>query len=98
MANKPRLGIFDRTEPEPAAPPDNSDLDEGRIISSGVGITEGELTAVDALAKEYNATRNSLLHIAVRLFIEGVRAGTIDPNTYLQEPDEPPKRRYRRKK
>src|SRR5690242_869922 len=36
-------------EPEPG---DNADLDEGRIISSGVGVSEGEMAAIDTLIEQ----------------------------------------------
>jgi hypothetical protein len=84
--------------PGQPAPVDNSDLDAGRIISSGVGITEGELKAMDTLAKQYRSTRNSLMHMAIRQFLERVRAGEFDPGDQLQEPAEPPKRRYVRRR
>lgn len=88
-----------RTDPEPEAiqaPASNADLDRGRIVSSGVGITEGELQALDSLAARYDTTRNSLMHMAIRDFIERVRSGELDPGARLEDPKEPPKRRYRR--
>lgn len=74
------------SEPAPAQEPaqekpwpsDNSDLDEGRIISNGVGIKEGELRALGVMAKKYGITRNALLRLAVRKLILAERAGTAD--------------------
>ena len=76
---------------QPGAAGDNADLDSGRIISSGVGITTGELAALDDLAKRYQTSRNALMHTAVRLFLEAVRAGKINLDDLLTVP-EPPKR------
>jgi hypothetical protein len=83
---KPTAG---QRQPEPA---DNADLDEGRIISAGVGITEGELAAVDSIADRVGVKRNALMRLAVRLFIEQVRAGEIRPDDYFLEPERPAKR------
>ena len=98
MAKRPQLedplkdNPYRKTTGQEPEPGDNADLDEGRIVSAGVGITEGELAAVDALAERYEVSRNALMRIAVRLFIEGVRAGTINPENYLQQPTRPKKR------
>lgn len=98
MAKQPLDDPFKQTTPARQAPADNTDLDTGRIVSSGVGITEGELQALDSLAERFNTTRNSLMHMAVRDFIERVRAGQFDPGARLEDPTEPPKRRYRRRR
>jgi len=79
------------TGPQPE-PGDNADLDEGRIVSAGVGITEGELAALDTLAERCEVSRNSLMRLATRLFIEAVRAGTINPEDHLTRPQRPRKR------
>lgn len=88
------LGIFKKTESTPAAgsPGDNADLDEGRIVSAGVGITEGELEALDQLAERLGVKRNALMRLAVRLFIEQARAGDIRLEDYFVEPERPAKR------
>lgn len=78
--------------PAQAEPGDNADLDEGRIVSAGVGITEGELEALDQLAGRQGVKRNALMRLAVRLFIEGVRAGEINLDDYFEEPERPAKR------
>jgi hypothetical protein len=71
---------------------DNADLDEGIIKSAGVGITEGELRAVDDLAAKHGASRNALMRLAVRLFIENVRAGRVNLEEYFVEPERPRRR------
>jgi hypothetical protein len=83
---KPTAG---QQQPEPA---DNADLDEGRIISAGVGITEGELAALDQLAERVEVSRNALMHLAVRLFLERVRSGELELDQYFIEPERPKKR------
>lgn len=96
MARKPKIvddDMFASTTPqEPADPNANADLDEGRILSSGVGLKQGELAAIDNLAEQYGTTRNALLHIAIRYFIVKVRSGEIDPGDFLETPKQPKKR------
>lgn len=75
-----------------AEPGKNADLDEGRIVSAGVGVTSGELAALDQLAAKHEVSRNALMRLAVRLFIEGVRAGQVNPDDYFIEPEKPRKR------
>jgi hypothetical protein len=84
-----RKPTVSKSQPEPG---DNADLDEGRIISAGVGITEGELAALDALAIKVEVSRNALMHLAVRLFLEQVRAGEVELEQYFEEPERPKKR------
>lgn len=94
MAQKPRQnlsGIFSRAEQEPEAGT-NADLDEGRIISAGVGIKEGELAAFQALADRHDITKNAIMRIALRYFLVQVRAGKINPEDYLIVPDRPKKK------
>ncbi len=64
-------------EPEPE-PQDNSDLDEGRIETNGVGLRKGELTALKAMQDKYGLARNALIRLAVRRLILAERAGTAD--------------------
>lgn len=101
MAKKPQVRPedYDVDVRKPTAPPagrqpagDNSDLDEGRIISAGVGITEGENRALEGLARENDTSKNSLMRLAIRLFLEAVRAGTIDLAEHFEEPERPKKR------
>lgn len=73
-------------------PGDNADLDNGRIVSAGVGITEGELAALDDLAARQDVKRNALMRLAVRMFIERVRSGEIRLDDYFVEPERPAKR------
>lgn len=98
MAPKPKQEDYNldpRKPTGPAAQPDsgdNADLDEGRIVSAGVGITEGELQALDDLTARVGVKRNALMRLAVRLFIEQVRAGALRLDDYFVEPERPAKR------
>ena len=75
------LGILSKTE---AAPGDFSDLDRGRIISQGVGLTEGELDALQALAALHGIKRNGLMRFAIRRFLQQVLAGEIDLAKFVE--------------
>ena len=59
-------------------PEDNSDLDLGRIMPSGVGLRTGEIAALDQIALRHDVARNGLIRFAVRKFILDYRAGEID--------------------
>ena len=85
--------IFARTEPD-ATPPavDTSDLDKGNIRAVGVGLTGGEMAAVQAIADAKGLARNAVLRYAVRLFIIQYRAGKIDLSQHIQEPPTPKKK------
>lgn len=70
-------------QPEPAQPArywpdDNSDLDEGRITANGVGLTVGELDALDHIGEVHDLARNAILRFAVRRLILDWRAGRLD--------------------
>lgn len=84
------MNIFDKTTPS-APPQDNSDLDRGNIKPTGVGLSEGEIAALDAMGAEYELARNALIRIATRLFIFAYRRGEIDLNDYVSEP--PPQKK-----
>lgn len=71
---------------------DNSDLELGRIIPNGVGLTSGEVTAVDEIASRYGLSRNAILRYAVRSFILSFRAGSIDLSPLIETPPIPKKR------
>lgn len=73
-------------------PGKNDDLNSGKIIPNGVGLTEGEVAAVDSIAAEHGLTRNALLRFAVRTFILNYRSGNIDLENYIFTPP-PPKRK-----
>jgi len=80
--------IFTRTDsPKPSGgfPQDNSDLDSGRVSPVGIGLTTGELDALDSLAVHFGVKRHALLKLAVRLLIVGIRSGTLDISEYLEE-------------
>lgn len=71
------------------SPGDNSDLDIRRPYHPpiGIGLTAGELAALDKMAADFDTNRHALLKLAVRLFILAVRAGTIDPGQYAIKPE-----------
>lgn len=97
MAKQPLENPFRKTEGKQPDLTDNSDLDEGRVVTSGVGITQGELRAVDELAKRHEVSRNSLMRLAIRLFIIDARSGAINLEEYFEEPEKPKKRlKFRR--
>jgi len=75
--------IFAKTDIEPSDI-DVSDLDRGRIQSTGVGLRQGEIDALDQIGAalgEYMNTkpvaRNALIRLAARGFIENFLAGKI---------------------
>ena len=74
------LSVFSKTEPAPAG----GDLDRGRIISQGVGLTEGELDALQALAAQLGVKRNGLMRFAIRRFLLQVLAGEIDLAQFVE--------------
>jgi len=87
--------IFKRTEPGPAGQVDISDLDRGVIRSTGVGLREGEIAAVDAIGEALGGiSRNALIRFAVRDFLIRYRTGQVDLSDYIKEP-EPPKPKLR---
>jgi hypothetical protein len=73
---------------------ENPDLDEGRIVSAGVGIKEGELRAIESIAAGLGKgiTKNAVMRFALRWFILQVRAGNVDLSGFVEEPPEPDKR------
>jgi hypothetical protein len=85
MADKQKpLEVFRKTTPGPTGQPDISDLDAGNIKSTGVGIREGELQALDLLGAELGeylgadpVARNAIMRIAIRRFLEDYRAGRL---------------------
>jgi hypothetical protein len=98
MAKKPDLSnIFAKTEGKGQA--DLSDLDEGNIRPTGVGLREGEISALDDIGRELGGlmdaepiARNALMRIATRRFIAAVRAGDItleELAEYFDRPEKP---------
>jgi hypothetical protein len=49
----------------------------GTIQSCGVGIRSGEKRAIELIAEAENQTKNSLMHFAIRRFIEDYIAGKV---------------------
>lgn len=85
--------IFKRTEPGESEQ-DNSDLDSGNIQSTGVGLREGEITALDQIASELEVSRNAVLRFAVRWFLLKYRSGDVDLSGYVEAPP-PPRKQLR---
>jgi hypothetical protein len=72
---------------------DNSDLDRGNIRPLGVGIREGEIKALKAIAASLGGLSvNALCHWAIRDFIKRYRAGEIDLADKVETPPIPKKR------
>ena len=83
--------VFKKTEQEPGAEVDVSDLDRGNIQSTGVGLRKGEIEALDGIGASLGGvSRNALIRWSVRRFLIQYRSGEIDLSAYLKEP-EPPK-------
>lgn len=89
MAEKRKLAVF---TPTTGGEVDNSDLDQGRILQSGVGLKEGEMQALDAIGKELGGiARNALMRYAVRRLIIDYRAGRLNLEAFVTTPPEPKK-------
>jgi len=100
MAKKPDLsGMFKATEQRTGdVKVDLSDLNKGVIKATGVGLREGELAALKAIAEQLGGdepiARNALIRWAVRHFITEFRRGAIDLKVWIEEPP-PPKKTLR---
>lgn len=82
---------------KPTWPEDNSDLDSGKVRASGVGLKDGEIAALDKMAKWFDTSRNGLIRLAVRQFLLDYRAGRLDMNKPGLIEDKPPKREPKRR-
>lgn len=71
---------------------ENGDLDEGNIRPVGVGLTAGEVRALDEIAQELGVARNAVLRYAVRDFIKRCRAGEVDLSDKVKAPPAPKKK------
>ena len=95
----PRVEHVEVTFPEahPSWPEDNSDLDRGSVRPSGVGLREGEITALDQIAARYDLARNALLRLAARRLILDYRTGQLDLSGLLEPktPKREPKQKLR---
>jgi Arc/MetJ-type ribon-helix-helix transcriptional regulator len=67
--------LLRRTEPETAS---GESLQTGRTVSVGIGLKEGEIAFLDAVARQVGRSRNALLRYAVRRLIEEIRSGALD--------------------
>ena len=89
MAKEPAINIFSKTEQADYQDLDLADLETGRTIPQGVGIKEGTISALQALAEQYRVSRNALMKFAIRRFLEDYRAGKINLADYIEIPPDP---------
>lgn len=86
MADKKKLEVFSKTGPGQQPEGDLSDLESGHVRPIGIGLREGEITALDDIAATYGISRGGVIRIAIRLIIRDFRAGKIDLAPYVAEP------------
>lgn len=67
----------------------NEALNDGRIVSAGVGLKQGELTALEKIAEIYGVKKNAIMRLALRLFLTQVRDGKINIPDYIFIPPAP---------
>jgi hypothetical protein len=91
--------IFSKTEKEKGEDVDLGHLDDGNIRSTGVGLREGEIRALDHLGKEIGEyldteplARNALMRIAIRDFLEKFFKGEVTVEEIVQEKVDRPKK------
>ena len=65
---------------------------EGKSSSISVGLRASEIDLLNQVAERYQVSRNALLRLAARRFLEDVLNGRIDLETMIEAPP-PPKRR-----
>jgi len=92
MAKQPDINIFSKTEQADYQDIDLTDLETGRTIPQGVGLKEGTINALQALADQYDISRNALMKFAIRRFLLDLRAGKINLAEYIEIPPEPKRR------
>lgn len=93
MAEKTKLNVLSGQKISPSV--DLSDLD-GNIQSTGVGLTMGEIEALNEIGRILGeqmdsdpVARNALIRIATRLLIADYRAGNLDLMQYFERPEKP---------
>ena len=86
-------GLLRGSKPEPArqVTGDNSDLDDGLLKATGLGMREGEIRAIAQIAAENELSANAVKRIAVRWFIIHYRMGEINLKQMIEEP--PPQKK-----
>ena len=82
-------GLFQNTEEGAAAVEVPA---EGKASSISVGLRASELDLLNQIADRYQVSRNALLRLAARRFLEDVLNNRIDLEKMIEEPP-PPKRR-----
>jgi hypothetical protein len=93
------LEVFGGKKPKQPQEVDNSDLDAGNIKSTGVGLREGEIAALEAIGAELGdhmqaepVARNAITRIAIRRMIQDYRAGRLtleELAAYFDRPEKP---------
>lgn len=75
---------------------DLGDLDQGRIVSTGVGLKQGELAAIKTIGAQVGAliegepvANNSIMRFALRRFIESYRVGGITAEEIAKHYEKP---------
>jgi len=87
---------FDGITPQAptAAPGAPAAVDKGSYRSVGIGLKELELKEIEALAEQYDLSRNAIMRLAVIHFLEQVKAGKVRIDDY-KEPPKPAKHRLK---
>lgn len=85
-------GIFTKTEEDPKAvagghDPMEIDLDAGNIRPLGIGLREGEIEALQAIADQNGLKRNAVTRFLIRWGIRQYQAGAIDLADYEAAPE-----------
>jgi hypothetical protein len=94
MAKDEKLGgLLSGRKAEPGSnTADNSDLDDGLLKATGLGLREGEIAAIAEIAARHELSANAVKRLAVRYFIVKYRAGEIDLDNLIEEPPPPKKK------
>jgi len=104
MAEKKQLSVFSKTGAQSAAARQDFDLDRGNIKSTGIGLREGEIAALDQIGAELGdllgtepVARNAVMRLAVRAFLETIRDGEMTPADLAGQFERPEKPKPRLK-
>lgn len=104
-----RLGVLAKTETTPQPGQPGPDLEAGIVRPVGVGLRDGEIAALDTIARDVGielsgdpdrpdaVSRNSLCREAIRRFIKAYYAGNTNAAELasLWEKPEQPRAKYR---
>ena len=84
--------LFKSTEPGSKTTADTVPA-TGRTVSVGVGLKEGEVAMLDAIAANLGVSRNALMRYAIRHFLTQYVTGEINPAEDVEAPE--PKKRLK---